>query len=163
MVGQRGDEAEWEQHLFQQAVSTDISAYRPGCKASWIKRGFGACSSAPRLLLEMWISCNTDRPACNFLQALRSQCPPALASRQILPGSDTKPKSVFFQLSFNCVSPSYYLIHSTVRIKMSPGKSPSKNEMHRDLCQVTIASLESWFCVLLPGSYLWTASPCTQI
>lgn len=55
----------------------------------------------PKLLLEMWIRCNTARSGSKFLQALRSQSPPALPSRQVLPGTGTKaegPKCVF-QLS----------------------------------------------------------------
>lgn len=63
------------------------------------KRGIWCMYFSTQNVVKMWISCNTARPACNFLQALRSQCPPALTSRQVLLCSDTKMKSVFFQIS----------------------------------------------------------------
>lgn len=48
-----------------------------------------------------------------------------------------------FSAFFNYVSRFYYFIHSAVPTKLSPGGTPRKKEMHRDLCHVKIAGLES--------------------
>lgn len=135
-----------------------LKTTRPVCKASWIRGGSGTCGSTPKLLLEVRIRCNTARAGSKFLQALRSQSPPGLASSQVLPGNATRAEGTecVFSAFFNCISPLYYSMRSAVHIKLSPSDTPRKNEMHRDVCHVKIASLESRFHVLMPGSYLQT-------
>lgn len=76
----------------------------------------------------------------------RSPFLPSPLGRSCLAVAQTEGAVCAFQLSstaFLLFFKFFYLMHSAIHIKLSPGVTPRKNEMHRDLCHAKIASLES--------------------